>query len=92
MKICMLPVKAPHHSCCRVVGKLRGCMGRAQGPRNKGAAWCWVGEGILGIQGLPVEVFIKILSAEKGPGHEQQVRPSECRPVARAVCPGQSCM
>lgn len=71
------------------MGKLRGCTGRAQGPRNKGAAWCWVGVGILGIQGLPVEVLIKILSAEKGTGHEQQVWPSECRPVARAIRPGE---
>ena len=70
------------------MGKLRGCTGRDQGPRNKGAAWCWVGGGILGIQRMP-EVLIKTLSAEKGTHHEQQVWPSECRPMARSDCPGE---
>lgn len=92
MKICMLPVKAPHHSCCRVVGKLQGLHGEGPGPQEQRCCMMLGRRGDPGDPGLPVEVFIKISQLKRALAHEQQVRPSECRPVARAVCPGQSCM
>lgn len=71
-------------------GQAQGLHGEGPGPQEQGC--CMVlgrRGGILGIQRMPVEVLIKTLSAEKGTHHEQQVWPSECRPMARADCPGE---